>query len=180
MVDFRRLDDGECAFQLSPNCALGWVRMKRLFWVLAACLGAVSAYFVARGAWLVLPFTGLELAVLALGIYLNARWAAAREVISLHGPDLLVHRGCGQLAEVARLPRHWTRLALVRDPRAHFPCRLFLECHGRRVEVGAALVEGERIELARDLSNVLSVESALHHPPAAVVPVGLGTAGQKI
>jgi uncharacterized membrane protein len=154
--------------------------MKRLLLFLAACIVAVSAYFASLGAWLVLPFAGLELVVLTAGVYLNARWGATREVISLRGNDLRVARGRRTLEEVARLPRHWTRVTLVRDPRGWYPSRLLLQCHGRRIEVAAALVESERASLAEDLRARLSFPSAVQHTEPEPLLQGLGAAEQKI
>jgi uncharacterized membrane protein len=180
MVAHEQLVSGDCTFTVRPNCALGWVWMKRLFLLLAACIVAVATYFASLGAWLVLPFAGLELAVLAAGVYLNARWGATREVISLRGDDLRVARGRRTLEEVARLPRHWTRVVLLRDPRGWYPSRLLLQCHGRRIEVASSLVESERVSLAEDLRARLIFPSAVQHPAPAPLVQGLGAAEQKV
>jgi len=180
MVLFEQLEGGDCAFTVRPNCSLGWVWMKRLFWALTACLAGVSAYFVAAGAWLVLPFAGLEIAVLAYAVYHSSRAGATREVIILRGGDLSLWRGARALAEVVRLPRYWTRLTLIQDPRGWYPSRLLLECHGRRVEVGGALVEVERRQLASDLRERLGFESGFYRAPVEAIPAGLDAAGQKV
>ena len=57
-------DNGAYRFVVSPNCALSWRTTKYLIWFFAACFAVVGAYFASLGAWLVLPFAGLELAVL--------------------------------------------------------------------------------------------------------------------
>ncbi len=180
MVHYQQFESGECDFTLSPNCSLGWTWMKRLLLGFGLCLTAVAAWFAYIGAWLVLPFAGLELLVLGIGIYANARWGATREMISLRGNQLRVTRGRGRPEELASLPRHWTRVNLRKDPRGWYPSRLLLECHGRSVEVGKSLVEHERIRLAEDLSARLSfhADNPWHAP--APVPEGLGTAEQKI
>ena len=180
MVVYQRLDSGDCTFTVQPNCALGWVWMKRLFVFLATCIGAVAAWFVSKGAWLVLPFAGLEVVVLAIGVYLNGRWGATREVIALKAADLRVYRGHRELKEVIRLPRHWSRASLQRDPRGWYPSRLVLECHGRRVEVGAALVEAERLALTDDLRAELGFQPTAHNTEPEPVPAGIDTAEQQI
>jgi hypothetical protein len=53
------------------------------------------------------------------------------------------------------MSRHWTRVVLVRDPRGWHPSRLFLGCHGRRVEIRTRLVESERENLAYALERAL-------------------------
>jgi hypothetical protein len=104
----------------------------------------------------VLPFAGLELAVLAAGFYFSALAGHTREVIEIDGPVLRVLRGRGRLAEVASFPANWTRVLLQRDPKGWYPSRLLLRCHGKGVEVGGKLVEAEREELAASLRDLLS------------------------
>jgi uncharacterized membrane protein len=180
MVTYQQFETGECHFTVSPNCSLGWTWMKRLFLFFGACLAAVAAWFASLGAWLVLPFAGLELLVLGIGIYANARWSATREVISLEGNRLRVLRGRRKPKEIACLPRHWARVHLRKDPRGWYPSRLLLECHGRSVEIGGSLVEQERTQLAEDLSARLSFHAGGPWHEPVPVPQGLDALEQKI
>jgi uncharacterized membrane protein len=179
MVEQSQGTGGQSTFVIWPHSALNWRGMRRLLCVLTAAIAAVAFLFALKGAWLVLPFAGLEALVVCGGIYINARWAVTREVIRLDGPDLVVSRGRRDLAEVARLPRYWTRVALVRDPRGWYPSRLFLEGHGRRVEIGTVLAEAEREGLAATLRGRLGPAPALHLTKPAPVPQGLPTAAYE-
>lgn len=154
-------DEAGYRITVRPNCSVSWRGTKRLIVGFAACLAAVSGYFAARGAWLVLPFAGVELAVLAAGFYLSALAGRTREVIEVRGDELRLLRGAGRPREVARLSRHWSRVALVRDPRGWHPSRLVLQCHGRSVEVLTRVVEAEREELAELLSRLLGSSAPL-------------------
>lgn len=140
-------------FIVRPNCALDWRMTKRVLLFFGGGFTVLGAYFAALGAWLVLPFAGLEFALLVAGFYLSALAGHTREVIEIAGPVLRVSRGRRRLEEVASLPTNWTRVELRRDPRGWYPSRLLLCCHGKRLEVGAKLVEAEREELAGDLSD---------------------------
>jgi len=142
-------------FVVCPNCALSWRMTKFVLLFFTACFGALGVYFAALGAWLVLPFAGLELGVLVAGFYLSALAGHTREVIEVEGPVLRVLRGGRQLAAVASFPANWTRVELRRDPRGWYPSRLLLRCHGKGLEVGSKLVETEREELAVELSDSL-------------------------
>ena len=180
MVTYQRLDSGDRIFTVYPNCALGWSWMRRLFLFLALCIAGVAVWFASQGAWLVMPFAGLEVMVLAAGIYLNGRWGATREIIALEGADLRIYRGRRELKEVGRLPRHWSRISLLRDPRGWYPSRLLLECHGRRLEVGTFLIEAERLRLAEDLRAELVFHPAAHRTESEPIPAGFDAAEQKI
>jgi uncharacterized membrane protein len=172
--------EGACRYILRPNCSLSWRRVKRLVVVLAVCMAAVSAYWVVQGAWLVVPFTGLEFLVLGLGFYLCSVAGHTREVIEIDGEDLRVLRGHRRLEEVARFPRHWARVTLSRDPRGWYPSRLALRCHGRCCEVASRLVEAERQELAAELQGWLGLQHArFDHREVEAMNPGLASPVQQ-
>lgn len=156
MAVFQEQDSKEgCSFTVRPNCAMSWRATKYLVLFFACCFAVVGAYFASIGAWMVLPFAGLELAVLAIGFYFSALAGHRREVIEIEGPVVRVLRGGRQLEEVASFPANWTRISLWRDPSGWYPSRLSLRCHGKRLEVASNVVEAEREELALALENWL-------------------------
>jgi len=155
MAVFQEQDRTAYRFVVRPNCALSWRTTKYLIWFFAACFAAVGAGFASLGAWLVLPFAGLELIVLVMGFYLSALAGHTREVIEIEGPLLRVLRGRRRLEEVARFPANWTRVRLHRDPRGWYPSRLVLRCHGHWLEIAGKIVEEEREELALALESWL-------------------------
>lgn len=179
MVSCQVLSTGETLFLIRPNGALDWSGMKGLFGALALALILVAAYFASLGAWLVLPFAGLEILLIGAGIYANARWSAWREVIEIKGNDLRISWGRRSPTEVLELPRHWTRVSLSQDPRGWYPSRLLLLCHGRSYEVGRVLVESERLQLAADLGSRLRFRPDPAVPTAASLPDGLNTASDE-
>jgi uncharacterized membrane protein len=170
-VFHQQVDDG-CQFSVRPNCALTWRSTKRLFLGFGFCLAGVGCYFVSQGAWMVLPFAGLELVALGAGLYFSALSGHTREVVEISGAQLHILRGRRRLEEVASMPRYWTRVVLSRDPSGWYPSRLFLRCHGRRVEVGAKLIEAEREQLADQLADKLGPprRGAFTETPGLVVP----------
>jgi len=162
-------------FVIRPNCALSWPMTKYLIWFFAACLAGVAAGFASLGAWLVLPFAGLELVVLAAGFYLSALAGHTREVIEIDGPVLRVLQGRHRLEEVGSFPANWVQVALWRDSKGWYPSRLLLRCHGKRLEVGSKLVEAEREDLAASLRDLLDfrllrADRSDHEP----ISLGLG------
>ena len=173
MVELQQSGDGDATVVVRPNASLPWAAMRPVMLCLTAAIAVVAVYFAYRGAWLVLPFAGLEALAVCIGFYLSARWAVTREVLQLDGPDLVVSRGRRHPTEVARLPRFWTRVALVRDPRGWHPSRLYLESRGRRVQIGSVLIEAERQQLAGWLRQRLAPVPAYHLAGPAPVTHGL-------
>ena len=112
---------------------------------------AIALGFLALGYWLILPFAGLEIALLGAAFYLSAWRAAVREVIRIEGNVVAVQKGHHQPESTQILPRDWVRVELARPRLRGYPTRLVLRAHGRVVEVGGYLNESERNQLAKDL-----------------------------
>jgi uncharacterized membrane protein len=152
---------------LRPHRSMSWRQATWVCGLFAGCMVVCSAYWVARGAWVVLPFFGLELAVLALGLYLNAHAGARREVIDIDGPSLRISWGRSGPEGQIVLPRHWTRPVLSTDPSGWYPSRLALVAGGRRVSLAAGLTEEERRGVAAELAQQLGPAP---RPPAGSAP----------
>ena len=108
----------------------------------------VAVVFAALGAWLILPFAGLE----AMALYLAFRWVMRHA----HDSESLVIRGDAVVLAVQEeaCTRHyefnrvWARLVVERRARN---LRLALRSHGSEVEVGRYLDGSGKQKLAREL-----------------------------
>ncbi len=156
MVTSTRSESGEeHRYILRPNCSLSWTAAKLCFATIAGVTFTVAFVFAFFGLWPVLPFAGLELAVLGYCFYRCAAHAQNREVITV-GPQVVkVEKGRTRPDDRWDLPRAWAVVAMERHAIRGYPSRLFLRSHGRRVEFGSFLNEEERRELALDLSRTL-------------------------
>lgn len=168
------------SFTLLPNRSMSWRAMRNLMCGLFACLAGVALYFGLQGAWLVLPFAGLEGLVLGVGIYLSSRATATREQVGIGVDRISIRRGRRRLAEVACFSRGWSQVVLRRDPNNWYPSRLFIGSHGRYSEIATALVEAEREQLALELRELVEQRSGFPLPLQPEYDPALETVGQQI
>ena len=123
------------------DCAL-------VFGLLALFSLVVATVFAALGAWLILPFAGIEAFVLYLAYAWIDRHAQDCERLTICG-DAVALAVCdgGNTREYA-FNRAWARLVVGGSAR---DARLVLRSHGREVEVGRYLDANGRLALAREL-----------------------------
>lgn len=145
-----------CRFVIRPNCSLSWQQTVQIFGGIAVVALTIGAFLTLMGAWLVLPFAGLEVIALGAGLYVCARRGAEREVISILPDRIAIERGRYRPQFRCELLRAWATVHLLRASRRGYPSRLTIRSHGREVEVGACLVEEEREELAQALRRTLA------------------------
>lgn len=147
----------DCCVVIRPNRSLSWRGTVTVFCSISLVSLVIALGFSLLGFWLILPFAGLELAVLAAALYLSALRGCAREVISIHGGMIAVQKGIRLPEQTTSFPRGWVQVELARPLHKGYPTRLLLRSHGREVEVGGCLNEAERCRLAEDLRRWVSL-----------------------
>jgi uncharacterized membrane protein len=128
-----------------------------LCWVIGSLAGlalVIGARFWMLGAWPVLPFGALEVGLVVVMLRVNSRQALGSELILLSETELRIVRTepSGQRREKV-LPSTWLSVSLQeRDGRVP---RLVLNRYGMGEEIGQALGEAEKRDLAASLAGAL-------------------------
>lgn len=149
------------SFELRPNSSLTPCASAWFYGSLVALLLGVAIGCAALGFWPVLPFAGLEAAVLLGAVRRVGRRASAREYIRVDTASVVVEkcrgsrRGDGDRVAYA-FPRPWARVELRRGRPANWPSRLLFSGRGRSIEVGAFLTDVERQGLKNRLAELLA------------------------
>lgn len=151
---------------LSPHRSLS----PRGFVVLMAAVCAVSfaaglGFFLA-GAWPVVGFLGLDVALVYLAFRINYRRARMFETVRLTHDDLVVERVSpwGQRS-TWRFQPYWLQVSIDEPPEHDSP--LTLRSHGRSLSIGHFLTADERADLARTLRRALRRLRCVPSPPCA-------------
>ena len=110
----------------------------------------IASAFAALGAWMVLPFAGLEMLVLYLAFRTVDRHAADYERVAIDGDRVEVERHEAGRTQRFEFNRCWARVIASGDGG-----RLALRSHGRELEIGRFLNDAQRLDLARALKSRL-------------------------
>ena len=144
------------AARLAPHRSLNRRQFHTLLMVFSGCLVVPCLPFVILGAWPVVGFMGLDLALFYFAFRASFRQASAYEDVRLTPLEL-------SLAKVsARGVRREWRFApgfvrLEKDEHEEFGVqRLDLVSRGRRVEVASFLGPDAKADFAKDLTRALN------------------------
>ncbi|MCB1747216.1 MAG: DUF2244 domain-containing protein [Gammaproteobacteria bacterium] len=148
-------DGGARMWVLQPTRSMTWSQAKRFVAAVAAVSFAIGGFFWLLGMPTVLPFSGLEALAVAVAFYVVLRDGERREVIRFDGDQLVIERGTRTVETRYEFNRYWVRVELA-GPRSRLhPQRLLIGAHGRKVEIGRFLTDGERESFAGMLINAL-------------------------
>lgn len=149
------LPDGGERFVLRPRCSLTPAAARRFLWWIGGTTFAVAGFFTAHGFWPVLPFAGIEVALLAWALKTSMRAAHVSETISIEADSIRIEVCDPTGSHSTVFARHWARVTLRAPHAVLHPSRLFIESHGRACEVGRFLTEDERRAFARRLKQLV-------------------------
>jgi len=158
-MDSANPEHGEAAVfatVLRPYRSLSPTGFGLLMLALLACSFTVSLAFWLMGAWPIVGFCGLDIALVQLAFRLNYRAARAAEEIHLTRDRLSVRqiRPNGRAVETDFNP-YWARLEIDRHPEIGVT-RLRIASHGNRLVVGSFLGPWEREKFADAFSAALA------------------------
>jgi uncharacterized membrane protein len=138
---------------IKRNCSISPRQLALLLGATAAVSFGIGIGFAVLGAWVILPFAGLEIAGLAAAFCCVGRHAGDYEKFELGQGRLKVEIRDADTVSAHEFNPHWARLVV--EPGAPEP-RIALRSHGRMLEIGRHLPARERLGLAQRLQDQLS------------------------
>ena len=109
----------------------------------------IAAGFAVVGAWLVLPFAGVEIAALGMAVRMVLLRAGDFECLAFRGDRILIEIRERGLAQQFEFHRGWAQLVTGETG------PVVLRSHGRTVKIGRYCGEAGRRMLTRELRNRL-------------------------
>jgi uncharacterized membrane protein len=149
------VDTATNCIRISPNCSLSVRGARRLFASVCIAPLAIASFLTLKGFWPVLPFAGLELAVLAWALRASLERRFHRQTITVTESQVSIESCVRSRCAQVVFPRHWAQVKLRRPAARLHPSRLTIESHGRQCELGSFLTEEERRGLALRLQRLI-------------------------
>lgn len=149
-MPYRWIHQAEAGSQqwlLRRNCALSPAQLAICFSAIGIVTLLIASAFALQGAWVVVPFAGLEMLALAIAFVVHARHAGDYERIVLERGCVTVERLHGGRLARLECPAPWVRVQYGGSRRE----LIRLVASGREVAVGRYVPDGERTRLAREL-----------------------------
>jgi len=110
------------------NRATSW-RANQIFLLVIGGLSTLIAVgFALLGAWLILPFAGLEILLLASLLWYVNTVHSRREVVHFSAAEVVVEKGRNNPVLIWKCLRPWCRFNLY-NSHPWYPQRLKLRCH---------------------------------------------------
>ena len=126
--------------------------------IIAAISFAVAIGFSLIGAWLVLPFAGIELLAIGYAFYYIHCHSQDYESIVIEGDQISVEKKSYKAVSKMVFNRYWVKVLLRLTPNGDQ--MLSLRSHGKEIDFGRSyMTNDQRLELAKQLKERVGVVS---------------------
>jgi len=144
---------------LSPNRSLtGKHRWIFIGSIATICLSIATIFFI-LGATLILPFAGLEIAILSIAFYLNFKWSSQKEVIYINSQEVRIEKGNNKLEFSWKEFRTFTSFVVSKENKDNI--QLGFRSKGQTIYIGSFLNFDEKKELKEEVTKIISELNAL-------------------
>ena len=142
---------------LRPNNSLTWKLNLVLLLVVAGVSLSIALSFLIAGAWVILPFSLVELILLALCIHYVAKQCARQEVITISEYEVIVEMGIRKPTKKACFQRIWSKFFVRAGKRAQDPEKVVIRSHGDELELGEFLNKEDKADLIKILRRTVAI-----------------------
>lgn len=148
-------DTGEGIIVLKPNNSGTWRFNIFIIATLTFIAILISTYFLLQGMWLILPFSGLEIAAVYAVLYFSVRKNNLTEVIIFDKDKVVVETGRYHAEHKQEFNRAWSKI-FVEQPsfRGHLK-KILIRSYGKEQELGAFLNKYDRDILIKNLKHAV-------------------------
>ncbi len=144
---------------LRPNNSLSPESSVKVVMALFVIVLVVAVGFSLIGAWLVLPFAGIEIVALSYAFYSVYLHSDDYESITIVGDEVIVEKKNHKDFTMMIFQRYWAQISVrdvMQDKGKSSKRGLFISSHGKEVEFGKYFInDGQRTMFARELREKL-------------------------
>lgn len=143
--------------RLTPNQSMHWQVVLLLVSILSLVIFIIALYMTSQGAWVVLPFSGLEIMAIVVANYFVLHRNAQKEVIAFSNDKVTIAKGKKHPSISLTLPRHEAQSKIIAPRHAWYPARVVLYAlnNNESITVGNFLNEDDHQLLIKALNAAL-------------------------
>tara|TARA_B100001250_G_scaffold228424_1_gene196101 strand:+ start:342 stop:824 length:483 start_codon:yes stop_codon:yes gene_type:complete len=140
---------------LTPNKSLSWKSNILFILAISVTCGAIGIAFYLAGAFLILPFAGLEIILVVTCVYLVVKRSYKQEIITLTPEKLKIEKGISKPNQFWEYFRIWAFVVVEKPKHPWYPAHIVITSKGERVPIGDFLTEKEKLDLVDKLRNII-------------------------
>lgn len=129
---------------LQPNRSANWRQNKIIIMVMAAFVMSIAIAWSIVGVWVILPFAGLEVGLLAFLMYRVSYSTYQKQIITIHPNKVIFQAGVYYPKRYVSFAREQLTIKTKEPKTAYEQTTITLEDQQQKVEIGIFLNQQDR------------------------------------
>jgi uncharacterized membrane protein len=138
---------------LTPNRSISWPLLLRFYLFTCLLSFSIAGLFTLLGYWIVLPFSGLEMMALGLGLYFASRKIYRQEVITIDKVNIKIEKGHINPVNIWVFDSHWVNIETEKTKGYRNNIKIMMGSHGKYIELGSFLTKLDKESLVFELNK---------------------------
>jgi len=148
-------DTGNGYIVLKPNNSATW-RFNLMVVASLAFIGLlISSFFMLQGLWVIAPFSGVEILILLVCLYLCTRSNIQTEVIKFSPEKVIIEQGRTFAERSWEYQRIWAKIFVRKPKHRGHPDQIVIRSHGKELELGSFLNKEDKEKLVLKLRKII-------------------------
>lgn len=147
---------------LSPNRSLTWAEAKWIMAIMVAVVMIIAIAWTFVGAWIVLPFAGVEVGLFVLLMYKVTRSTYLKQIVTFDDEQIRVEMGINRRLSSQTIPRLGTDIFYSETDRNWTTPKITLHNGSKRLQIGEFL-NSEDMALLRESLEELGFPICREH-----------------
>jgi uncharacterized membrane protein len=144
---------------LTPNQSAHWHVVLLIVSALSLVIFIIAVCMALFGAWVILPFSGIEILAIAFANYYVLSLNAYKEVITFTPDQVSVEKGKRRPSTTITFQRHGTQTKIIAPSHDWYLTQVNLCSMKEHVSIGNFLNEEDRGKLIRALNDALNTQT---------------------
>ncbi len=140
---------------LRPNNSWSWRANVLFLSVFMAVSLTIATGFLIAGAWVILPFSLLEITVVGACIHYCVRQCSRQEVITVTDHEVTIEAGVSKPDNQKTFQRAWAKFFVHKPRRPWENPTLSIRSHGQTTEIGSFLNRRDKEDLVSQLRRIV-------------------------
>jgi uncharacterized membrane protein len=153
MVQLKKYENS-AALLLTPNRSLTWAEAKLIIAFMVAVVMIIALAWTFVGAWVVLPFAGVEVGLFSVLMYKVTRSTYLKQLVVFTDKEITVEMGISRKQFKDTIPRCGTDIYYSETERNWHTPKITLQNGEHSIQIGQFLNEDDMVILREQLESL--------------------------
>lgn len=140
---------------IGPNNSVTWRTLKFFLLTLMTISFCVAIGFTLAGYWVILPFSVLEMSIVAFCLFHIAQRCNYQQVLRFYADEIVIEEGHRKVETAVRWPRYFSKFLIQPARHPWYQQKIFIRHAEQSIELGKFLNPSDKKDFVREINQMI-------------------------